>query len=177
MRCARFDGNSIWFYYCLRGWLSSMKYCAIPASRTIRLLAVIGVVSAVGVSLLLGLPNSLTELRLVQALKSEDVRKARELNLSDLAPGNWETVCGSGGYGGEFYVERYKRTYPAIGALHDGSWGLIFIEKDGSYKSAVGNCASPGVYVSVEGCMERARAILSRKSGSQQCPRFARNDG
>ena len=116
-------------------------------------------------------------MRFVEALRSENVRSAHELKLSDLMPGDWELVCDSNGYAGEFHVKRYNRTYPAVGALHDGSWGLVFIARDGSYTSAAGNCASPGVYVGVEGCIERAHAILSRKSPPQQCEHFVQNDG
>jgi hypothetical protein len=127
---------------------------------------------------LLGFPSSLAEVQFARALKSERVRGAPDLKLPELMRGDWELVCGSNGYGGEFYVKRYNRTYPAVGALHDGSWGLVFIAKDGSYVSAAGNCTSPGVYLSVEGCLERAKATLAAsKVVSQTCPQFGPNDG
>ena len=127
---------------------------------------------------LLGFPSSFAEVQFARALKSEKVRGAQDLKLPELMRGDWELVCGSNGYGGEFYVKRYNRTYPAVGALHDGSWGLVFIAKDGSYVSAAGNCASPGVYLSVEGCVERSKATLAAsKAVSETCPQFGPNDG
>ena len=125
-----------------------------------------------------GFPSSLSEARFRQALESQKLRGARELKLPELMSGDWELVCGSNGYGGDFYLERYNRTYPAVGALHDGSWGLVFIAHDGSYVAAAGNCASPGIYLSVEGCLERARATLAaNKRVSQTCPQFGPNVG
>ena len=154
-----------------------MQHFAISRPLLLRLLAVAGVFTAVGVWALLCFPSYRAEMRFVEALRSENVRSARELKLSELMPGDWELVCGSNGYAGEFHVKRYNRTYPAVGALHDGSWGLVFIARDGSYTSAAGNCASPGIYLGVEGCIERAHAVLSSKSHPQQCARFAQNDG
>ena len=143
----------------------------------LRLVAVVGLLAAVGVWALFRFPGYRAEMRFVEALRSEHARSAQELKLSELMPGDWELVCGSNGYGGEFHVKRYNRTYPAVGALHDGAWGLVFIARDGSYTSAAGNCASPGIYLGVEGCIERAQAVLSRKSPQQQCARFTQNDG
>lgn len=154
-----------------------MQCLAISRHSLLRLLVSAGVLIAVGVWALSRLPAYRAEIRLIEALRSENVRSAHELKLSELMPGDWELVCGSNGYAGEFHVKRYNRTYPAVGALHDGSWGLVFIARDGSYTSAAGNCASHGVYLGVEGCIERARAVLSSKSPPQQCVRFAQNDG
>jgi len=152
-----------------------MQYSTV--SRPLLLLAVAGVFAAVGVWALPRLPGYRAEMRFAEALRSESVRSAHELRLSELMPGDWELVCGSNGYAGEFHVKRYNRTYPAVGALHDGSWGLVFIARDGSYTSATGNCTSPGLYLGVEGCIERAHAVLSSKSPQQQCVRFGQNDG
>jgi len=154
-----------------------MQYFAISRLSLLWLLVGVGALVAVGTWALSRRPGYRAEMRFVEALRSENVRSAHELKLSELMPGDWELVCGSHGYAGEFYVKRYNRTYPAVGALHDGSWGLVFIAKDGSYTSAAGNCTSPGVYLGVEGCIERAHAVLSSKSHPQQCARFAQNDG
>ena len=154
-----------------------MQNFAISRLSLLRLLVGIGALVAAGTWALSRLPGYRAEMRFIEALRSENVRSAHELKLSELMPGDWEFVCGSNGYAGEFHVKRYNRTYPAVGALHDGAWGLVFIARDGSYTSAAGNCASPGIYLGVEGCIERTRAVLSSKSPPQQCARFAQNDG
>ena len=118
----------------------------------------------------LGRPTSIAEARFLRALSTQD--KTGELVLGKLMPGSWETVCDAPGYGGDFYLDQYKRTYPATGDMQHGAWGLVFIEPDGSFSSASGNCKSSGVMIDLNGCMPRTEAVARRHGGVGTCPTF-----
>ncbi|MEN6620318.1 MAG: hypothetical protein ABFD50_02050, partial [Smithella sp.] len=69
----------------------------------------------------------------IEAVSTEIKGGAKELNLSKLMPGDWELVCSSHPYDGPLYIKKYKKKFKPVASAHDGSWGLIFINSDGSY--------------------------------------------
>jgi len=97
----------------------------------------------------------------IDAVSAETKGGAKELNLSKLMPGDWELVCSSHPYDGPLYIKKYNKEFSPVAAAHDGSWGLIFINGDGSYKSAIGSCKN-GFNFDI-GCIERSKAILTIK--------------
>ncbi len=97
----------------------------------------------------------------INAVTAEIDAGAKELDLARLMPGEWEFVCVSHPYDGPLYLEKYQREYRPVASAQDGSWGLIFIESNGTYESAVGSCRH-GFNFSF-GCVERSNAILAVK--------------
>lgn len=122
----------------------------------------------------LGFPTSLGEALFLGRLSAKAKAGSGESKLSELMPGDWELVCDSHGYDGPLYLERYNKTYPPAAPPQDGVWGLIFISKDGSYRSAVGSCDRIGAYVTFEPseCLERSQATVIRAATSKSCPSF-----
>lgn len=59
--------------------------------------------------------------------------QAGVIDLSKVMGDEWETVCDSHGYDGPIKLTKYDRTYEPVGSPQDGAWGLIFINKDGTY--------------------------------------------
>jgi len=97
-----------------------------------------------------------------RSVQTEIDRGAKELDLSKLMKGEWETVCNIHSYDGPTYIKKYNRTYPPAGAAQDGAWGLTFINPDGSYESAVGSRKNGFSFDF--GCLDRADAKLVRKT-------------
>lgn len=120
----------------------------------------------------LSLPTSLSEAQFDDRLMRHAEKRSPRVALAELMPGDWELVCDGHGYNGSFYLQQYKRTYPAVGDMQDGAWGLVFISSDGSYTKSAGNCLSSGAYVSIEGCHTRAQAVLSLQKTAGRCPSF-----
>lgn len=121
----------------------------------------------------LGYPSSLGEAYFYRKLSSEVDAGARELKLVALMPGDWELVCGASGYGGDFHLKKYNRTYSAVGDLQDGAWSMIFISADGSFTAANGNCRSAKALLSLEGCHNRNDAVMLREGVDAKCPSFS----
>ena len=121
----------------------------------------------------LGYPSSLDEASFYRKLSIEVASGAQTLNLASLMPGDWELVCGANGYGGDFHLNKYKRTYSAVGDLQDGAWGMVFISADGSYTAARGNCRSAKVLLSLSGCHHRHEAVMLREGNRGKCPSFS----
>lgn len=127
----------------------------------------------------LGYPTSLDEARLLRKLASSAANKSPSVRLAEFMPGEWERVCWSHPYDGPLYLERYGKTYPPVAPADDGTWGLIFIAKDGSYRAAVGSCGRIGVELSLEPkvCIERAQATLRLTGHDGACAIYSfRND-
>lgn len=125
----------------------------------------------------LGYPTSWGEAMFLGRLSSSAKAGSSELKLAELMPGEWELVCDSHGYDGPQYLKRYNKTFPPVAPPHDGVWGLIFIAQDGTYRSAVGSCGRNGAHLTLEplGCVERAKATLTRTPSNISCPLFARH--
>lgn len=121
----------------------------------------------------LGYPSSLGEAYFYRKLSSEVEAGAQELKLAALMPGDWELVCGANGYGGDFHLKKYNRTYSAVGDLQDGAWGMIFISADGSFTAAKGSCRSAKTRLSLEGCHHRHDAVMRRQGVDAACPSFS----
>lgn len=117
-------------------------------------------------------PSSGSEYRFLKRLSELPLSTQRHLDLAALMPGDWELVCDAHGYSGDFYLEKYGRKYPSVGEPQDGSWGLIFIDVDGSFTSASGNCKSAGVQIYLAGCATRTQAVLWRDAVTSNCPLF-----
>ncbi|MFS2033462.1 hypothetical protein ACEN8I_05490 [Polaromonas sp. CT11-55] len=141
-----------------------------------RLRGFLGTAALVFTSLLIwshfGYPQSLVEARFLFKLKSVAAGDVQEVNLTELMPGDWETVCDSHGYYGPLYLEKYNKTFPATGAMQDGAWGLIFIKTDGTYEPISSSCGQ-GAYVDFPaGCLSRDESVLVREMASEpsKCP-------
>lgn len=117
---------------------------------------------------LAGRPYSLAEARLLFALRAG--AEGPTLDLGRLMPGEWELACDAHGYGGDFRVERYGRTYPAVGQMQDGAWGIVFIRPDGTFQTAASTCGASGVILDLNGCVPRGKAILHRTEKASSCP-------
>jgi len=115
----------------------------------------------------LGYPQSLAEVRFFFKLKSVASENVQKINLTELMPGDWETVCESHGYYGPLHVKKYNKTFPAAGAMQDGAWGLIFIKTDGTYEPISSSCGQ-GAYINFPaGCLSRDESILIREKASE----------
>ena len=121
----------------------------------------------------LGYPSSLGEAHFYRNLSFEVKSGAKQLKLVELMPGDWELVCGAHGYGGDFHLRKYNRTYSAVGATQDGAWGMIFISADGSFTAANGGCSSAQALLSLEGCHNRHDAVMVREDNEAKCPSFS----
>lgn len=117
---------------------------------------------------LAGSPHSLAEARFLSALRER--ASDNTLDLGRLMPGDWELACDAHGYGGDFRVERYGRTYPAVGQMQDGAWGIVFIRADGTFKTAASTCSASGVLLELKGCVPRANAVVHRVEKANRCP-------
>ena len=146
-------------------------------SRTFRasLIAIGALLCAAAAWSFLGYPTSLDEALFLRKLSSSISSGSQQLKLADLMPGNWELVCESHSYDGPQYLKRYEKTYPPAAPPQDRVWGLIFIAKDGSYRSAVGSCGRIGAYLSLapHGCIERSQAILTLAGNRASCATFS----
>jgi hypothetical protein len=120
-------------------------------------------------------PRSWAEFKFIQNLQSINIEKNNEILISNLMPNDWETVCESHGYDGTLYVGKYNKTFPTAGAMQDGSWGLVFIQKNSEYEMVSSSCGQ-GVHVSFKGnrCLSRDNAILyyAPKRSSSKCIHF-----
>lgn len=150
-------------------------------SRNIRisLVAIGALVCTVIAWSVLGCPTSIDEAVFLRRVSSSASAGSQELKLAQLMPGDWELVCESHGYDGPLYLRRYERTYPPAAPSQDGVWGLIFIAKDGSYRSAVGSCGRVGANLTFEPhvCIDRPRAILVLAGNRTSCPTFSVRHG
>jgi hypothetical protein len=117
-------------------------------------------------------PLSIYEYFFLSRLAEQQPKLRESLDLATLMLGDWELACDAHGYGGDFYLKKYDREYPAVGAMQDGSWGMIFIHSNGKFSSATGNCRSPGVYFSINGCIPRASATLIKHPDGSTCLQF-----
>lgn len=121
-------------------------------------------------------PQSLAEAQFLSKLKLAASETVQQLNFTDLMPDDWELVCRSHGYDGSLYLEKYKKTFPAVGAPQDGAWGLIFIKSDGSYSPVSGSCRQ-GININFSGdtCFPRGEGILTREktAGNGNCRSFS----
>jgi hypothetical protein len=133
-----------------------------------------GVTAAIVVWWLAGRPYSVAEAQFLYRLGRASDRA--ELDLGNLMPGDWELACDAHGYGGDFYVRKYARNYPAAGQMQDGAWGIVFISPDGSFQSAASTCAK-GTYLDLRGCVARAQSGLVKDKETQGCAYFRRKDG
>jgi hypothetical protein len=122
---------------------------------------------------MLGCPYSLDEAIFLRKLSSRVSSGDVSISLPKLMPGDWELVCESHGYGGPLYLKRYDKTFEPAAPPQDGVWGLIFIAKDGSYSSAVASRRSSSTYLRLDGCIERAQAILVRDDSQGKYPEFS----
>lgn len=120
----------------------------------------------------LGYPYSLDEARFLHKASSQIAAGAKELDLAELMPGNWELVCESHGYDGPKYLERYNKVFEPASRRQDEAWGLIFISADGSYRSAAGSCSVRGLRFGSRGCLERTKAIFVRELENGGCKSF-----
>lgn len=121
----------------------------------------------------IGAPTTFNEYRFMHRLADVLKSNPETLDMKTLMPGNWDLVCNAHGYGGDTYLPKYDRTYPAAGALQDGAWGLNFIYPDGSYAAASGDCNSASVYFSLAGCTERKAAIATRSPYYKTCSAYS----
>jgi hypothetical protein len=110
----------------------------------------------------LGTPQSWMEAKVTYRLLTLSPSDAKDLDITQLVEGDWTLVCDSHGYGGPQKIERFGRTYPAIGDAQDGAWGLLFIRADGSYFGVRGNCRVPGFGFELQRCLDRTDAIVRR---------------
>jgi len=137
-------------------------------SIKLKVLSVIVLFAAFGVVIFLWdhfhLPTSVNETIFRHRLTEKASQNAPNIILSELMPGNWELICDSHGYDGPLYLKQYNKTYPPAAPPQDGVWGLIFVNKDGSYTSAIQPYGKGVVYLSLEphGCLERTKAVLVR---------------
>lgn len=134
------------------------------------------VLSVTGAWGFLGYPTSIDEAIFFRRLSSAASARSSEVKLAELMPGDWELVCWSHSYDGPLHLSRYNRTYEPAAPADDGMWGLIFIAKDGSYRSAVGSCGGIGVYLNFEPkvCIERSQSVLYiGKSSKESCTTFS----
>lgn len=123
----------------------------------------------------LGYPFSLSEGIFLSRIKSSSGTEIQQLNLSELMPGEWEMVCESNGYDEPLYVQKYKKTFPNVGAMQDGAWGLLFIRSDGTFSSVSSSCGA-GVLLkfSRDRCLLRGQALLVKSAQDQgkKCEKF-----
>ncbi|MES2191788.1 MAG: hypothetical protein V4454_16830 [Pseudomonadota bacterium] len=118
-----------------------------------------------------GAPTSAQQLSLNRRIAAVITSKPISIDLRDLNPDDWETVCDSHAYDGPMYLKKYNRTYDPVAPPHDGVWGLIFIRSDGTFTDAVGSCRYPGVKLDVNGCREaRSIKLLLKNSQDGACP-------
>ncbi len=138
--------------------------------KSVLAVAVFSCVSLAGATAwwLAGRPYSLAEARLLFALRAG--ADGPTLDLGRLMPGEWELACDAHGFGGDFRVERYGRTYPAVGQMQDGAWGIVFIRADGTFQTAASTCGASGVILDLGGCVLRGKAILHRTEKASSCP-------
>lgn len=119
------------------------------------------------------IPTSVDEYHFINDVSKQLAAGKKELRLPDLMPGDWEMVCESHGYDGPLYLKQYNKTYSPVAPPQDAVWGLIFISKDGSYKSAAGSCRSTRFLLRTNGCVKREKAIvIKEKDYSSECSVF-----
>ena len=94
---------------------------------------------------------------------------AEQTTASALMPGDWELVCESNGYDAPLHLPKYEKTFPPVGAMRDGSWGIIFIENTASFRSASGSCKL-GSYIDfpTDRCIQRSEAIIKKTNESRE---------
>jgi hypothetical protein len=111
-----------------------------------------------------GYPKSFNEAVLLSRLKAISLSNEQLIDLSKFMSNEWELVCESHGYDEPLFLSKYNKTFPTTGAMHDGAWGLIFINKDGTFDSAASSCSS-GIVLKFSDirCLPRAQAILHRE--------------
>lgn len=119
----------------------------------------------------LGYPQSLAEARFLSRLKSAASEDVQQISLTELMPGDWETVCQSHGYDGSLHLEKYDKTFPSVGAPQDRAWGLIFIRTDGAYEPISSSCGQ-GVNITFSDviCFSRGASVLIK----DQTPEYSR---
>lgn len=149
-----------------------------PPSRNyrIRVIATGAVIFFVAIWRYFGSPTSFDEAVFLFKLSSSVSAGPSGLRLAEMMPGDWELVCESHSCDGPLYLKRYDKTYTPAAPSQDGVWGLIFIAKDGSYRSVVGSCGSVGVHLDFDPrfCIERHEANLSLSSSRRElCATFS----
>jgi hypothetical protein len=113
-------------------------------------------------------PYSYAEALFLPSLISASSNDMEKIDLAELMPGDWETVCESHGYDEPLHLTKYQKTFPTAGAMQDGSWGLIFIRSDGSFNLVSSSCRA-GVYLHFSGnrCQLREKAMLVQDTSRQ----------
>lgn len=116
----------------------------------------------------LGYPWSYSEMIFLRKLKLASNSSSQQIDLVEIMPGNWETVCESNGYDESLYLTRYKKNFPTAGAMRSGSWGLIFIKNDGDFDLISSSC-SRGTALEFKNnrCVPRKKAVLTREKKTQ----------
>lgn len=118
-------------------------------------------IASLSIWIYFGAPASVNELIVNRRIAALTSPKPTSIDLRDLNPGDWETVCDSHAYDGPLYLKKYDRTYQPVAPPHDGVWGLLFIRKDGTFTEAVGSCRYPGVKLDLNGCKDARSVKLS----------------
>jgi hypothetical protein len=127
--------------------------------------------------MLFDLPTSISEARFWYRITAAAKNPGKAVSLPDLMPGSWETVCGTNCYHGDVHVKRYGKTYPYADSCSRRAWGLLFIERDGSYTAVSGNCNWPGVMVDVPTCRSRSAAPLRLSISQYPCATYFLDGG
>jgi len=109
-------------------------------------------------------PHSYAEAIFLSNLITKSSNNTEQIDLGELMPTKWETVCESHGYDKPIYLPKYRKTFPTVGAMQDGAWGLIFIKADGTFAQAASSCGT-GMYLEFRGdrCLSRSEAIFFRE--------------
>lgn len=130
------------------------------ASKTLkRKIAAISILTTLfAVWTMIDSPRSIEEYLFLKNLKDTPEQR---INLALLNKREWETVCSMPGYGGDLYLEKYKKTYTPAGAMQDGVWALRFIRSDGTSIAVSGTCNQTGAYIKLDKCVVRNDAVLA----------------
>jgi hypothetical protein len=116
----------------------------------------------------LNYPYSYAEAIFLSNLNTVLSNNLQKINLAELMPTEWETVCESHGYDEPLYLEKYRKNFPTAGGMQDAAWGLIFIKPDSSFDLISSSCgAGAALHFSNERCLPRERAILIRDKNTQ----------
>ncbi|SFN64899.1 hypothetical protein SAMN05660284_01961 [Formivibrio citricus] len=91
--------------------------------------------------------------------------------LSALTPFDWNEVCASHPYDGDFRHPVTGRIYPApLEHAHDGTWVLLFLDAKGEPRHLTGK--SPFIE-DFSGCILRRHAIISPSAAGRQSKTFS----
>ena len=111
-----------------------------------------------------GYPFSYHEMIFLRNLKIVSYSEVKKIDLGKIMPSDWDVVCESHGYDEPLYLKRYQKAFPTAGGLQNGSWGLIFVQVDGSFELISSNCNSgTEIEFKTDRCILRKDAVLTRK--------------